>query len=195
MANIVCVEDDRETALLLSEALTEAGHRVELAHDGEEGFATIMRVKPDLVVSDIDMPRMTGFELLERIAAAPSAVAEVPFLFMTGLNDRDTELAGRKLGADDYLTKPVDLDLLSAVVERRLGSRQRTRPQGTDLTPREKEVLTWVGRGKTSAEIAIILGVRERTVNFHCDQATRRLDVVNRTQAVATAMARRMIRL
>ena len=59
----------------------------------------------------------------------------------------------------------------------------------TPLTPREREVLTWAGRGKTSAEIAIILGVRERTVNFHCDRAVRRLDVVNRTHAVAKAIA------
>jgi DNA-binding CsgD family transcriptional regulator len=50
-------------------------------------------------------------------------------------------------------------------------------------------VLTWVARGKTSGEIAIILGLSERTVNFHCDQAMRRLDVVNRTQAVAKALA------
>jgi DNA-binding CsgD family transcriptional regulator len=57
------------------------------------------------------------------------------------------------------------------------------------LTEREREVLTWVGRGKTSAEIAVILGVRERTVNFHCERAMRRLNVINRTQAVAKAIA------
>ena len=56
------------------------------------------------------------------------------------------------------------------------------------LTQREKEVLTRVGRGKTSAEIAIILGLSDRTVNFHCDRAMKRLDVINRTQAVATAI-------
>ena len=62
------------------------------------------------------------------------------------------------------------------------------------MTEREKEVLTWVGRGKTSAEIAIILGLSERTINFHCDQAMKRLDVINRTQAVAMAIARGLIR-
>ena len=197
MANIVCVEDDRETALLLAEALSEAGHRVELAHDGQDGFTAIMRMKPDLVISDVSMPRMTGFELLEKVAATLSSIAEVPFVFLTGRDDRDTELAGRRLGADKSLAKHVDRALLGAVVERRLGRRHRAggKAQGIDLTPREKEVLTWVGRGKTSAEIAMIIGIRERTVNFHCDQATRRLDVVNRVQAVATAMTHRMIRL
>ena len=54
-------------------------------------------------------------------------------------------------------------------------------------------MLLWAARGKTSAEIAIILGLSERTINFHCDQAMRRLDVVNRTQAVANAVAEGLI--
>jgi DNA-binding CsgD family transcriptional regulator len=57
------------------------------------------------------------------------------------------------------------------------------------LTKREQEVLTWVGRGKTSAEIAVILGLRERTVNFHCDKAMKRLNGTNRTHAVAKSIA------
>jgi DNA-binding CsgD family transcriptional regulator len=54
-------------------------------------------------------------------------------------------------------------------------------------------VLTWVGRGKTSSEIALILDLSERTVNFHCEQAMKRLDVMNRTQAVATAITQQLI--
>jgi DNA-binding CsgD family transcriptional regulator len=85
-----------------------------------------------------------------------------------------------------------------AVIDNRL--RRRAEPKSgarsnLHLTEREKEVLDWVGRGKTSSEIAIILGLSERTVNFHCDQAMKRLDVTNRTQAVATAIAEGLIRL
>jgi DNA-binding CsgD family transcriptional regulator len=61
------------------------------------------------------------------------------------------------------------------------------------LTDREKEVLTWVARGKTSAETAIILALKERTINFHCDNAMKRLDVITRTQAVAKAVAEGII--
>jgi DNA-binding CsgD family transcriptional regulator len=61
------------------------------------------------------------------------------------------------------------------------------------LTSREREVLTWASRGKTSAEIALILDLRERTVNFHFDQAMKRLNVVNRTHAVARALSLRLI--
>lgn len=138
---------------------------------------------------------MSGFELLEKVGAAGPPVADVPFVFLTALGDRDNELAGRRLGADDYLTKPIDFEMLGTVVENRLrrhGHRTDTK-SNIRLTDREKEVLGWVGRGKTSSEIAIILGLSERTVNFHCDQAMKRLDVTNRTQAVATALAQGLI--
>jgi DNA-binding NarL/FixJ family response regulator len=141
------------------------------------------------------MPRITGFELLEKVTAAGPRFADVPFVFLTALVDRDSELTGRRLGADDYLTKPVDFEMLGIVVENRL--RRLNGATGGDpglhLTEREKEVLAWVGRGKTSSEIAIILGLSERTVNFHCDQAVKRLDVTNRTQAVAKAITARLI--
>ena len=195
MTRILCVEDERETASLLDEALSDLGYTVERSSDGEQALAAIMSMPPDLVISDVRMPRLNGFELLERMAAAGPAFAEIPFVFLTALGDRDNELAGRRLGADDYLTKPIDFEMLGIVVENRLRSRQDRSAAQTDyrLTDREREVLTWVGRGKTSSEIAIILGLRERTVNFHCDQAMKRLDVTNRTQAVATAIAHGLI--
>jgi DNA-binding NarL/FixJ family response regulator len=136
---------------------------------------------------------MDGLELLEELSSSGNATS--PFIFLTGGYNRDTELAGRRLGADDYLTKPVDFEILSAVIENRLrrGRGRASMPAQTHLTIRESEVLTWVGQGKTSAEIAIILGRSERTINFHCDQAMRRLDVVNRTQAVVKALSQGLI--
>ena len=138
---------------------------------------------------------MNGFELLERVVAAGPAFADMPFVFLTALGDRENELAGRRLGADDYLTKPVDFEMLGIVVANRLRRKETVTGEKSQdhLTQREKEVLTWVGRGKTSSEIAIILGLSERTINFHCDQAMKRLDVINRTQAVARALATGLI--
>jgi DNA-binding NarL/FixJ family response regulator len=195
MSTILCVEDDDETASLLAEALSELGHTVERSPDGEQGLAVILSDRPDLVLCDVRMPRMGGFELLERVVAAGPAFAEIPFVFLTAFGDRDSELVGRKLGADDYLVKPVDFEMLGIVIENRLRRRLDRAGEASDihLTGREREVLTWVGRGKTSSEIAIILGLRERTVNFHCDQAMKRLDVTNRTQAVAKAIAQGLI--
>jgi DNA-binding NarL/FixJ family response regulator len=194
LIRILCVEDDKETASLLVEALTDLGYTVDWVDDGEQGLAAILSHRPDLVICDVRMPRMSGFELLERVVAAGPPVADIPFVFLTALGDRDSELAGRRLGADDYLTKPVDFEMLGVVIEHRLQRLDQSgRSSEFHLTDREREVLTWVGRGKTSSEIAIILGLRERTVNFHCDQAMKRLDVTNRTQAVAKAIAHRLI--
>ena len=95
------------------------------------------------------------------------------------------------------MTKPLDLELLGVVIENHLrrAGKGRSGPAQGHLTERERDVLAWVGRGKTSAEIAIILGVSERTVNFHCERSVRRLDVVNRTHAVARAIAHGLIDL
>ncbi len=195
MNKILCIEDDRQTASLLAEALCEFGYEVTLADDGEKGLAAILANKPDLVVCDVRMPSMSGFEVIERLAAAGAPFAGLPFVFLTALGDRDNELAGRRLGADDYLTKPVDFEMLHAIIQNRLRRRQdASKPQSVhNLTGRESEVLTWAGRGKTSSEIATILGLSERTVNFHFDQAMKRLDVSNRTQAVAKAVAEGLI--
>jgi DNA-binding NarL/FixJ family response regulator len=193
--SILCIEDDHETASLLAVALTEIGYAVELAPDGEVGLAKILANRPDLVLCDFWMPRMGGLELLQQLAEAGPQYVALPFILLTGQRDRDSELAGRRLGADDCLTKPVDFEMLGVVVEnrlRRVDGRAVSRSP-VHLTNRGKDVLTWVGRGKTSAEIAMILGLSERTVNFHCERATRRLDAVNRTQAVAKALAEGLI--
>lgn len=197
MSTILCIEDDEQAASLISEALTELGYTVELARDGKEGLAAIFSKQPDLVICDIRMPVMNGFEVLERVTAAGPACAEIPFVFLTALGDRDSELAGRRLGADDYLTKPIDFEMLGAVIQNRLRRRQDAPQPKSEyyLTGREREVLTWAGLGKTSGEIATILGLSERTVNFHFDQAMKRLGVTNRTQAVAMAVAQGLIRV
>lgn len=103
-------------------------------------------------------------------------------------------MTGRRLGADDYLTKPIDFEMLDAVIQNRLRHRDNaSSPPACHLTGREREVLSWVGRGKTSSEIATILGLSERTVNFHCERAMKRLGVANRAQAVAKAVAEGLI--
>src|SRR5216684_3767406 len=100
---ILCIEDDRETASLIAEELAERGYDVHVAHDGREGFAAILKLLPDLVLSDISMPVMSGFELLERLTALVPRFRNMPFVFLTALTDRDNELKGRQLGADDYV--------------------------------------------------------------------------------------------
>jgi DNA-binding NarL/FixJ family response regulator len=186
---ILCIEDDRETATLIAEELTERGYEVRLARDGREGFAAILKEEPDLVLSDISMPVMSGFELLERLTALAPRFRSMPFVFLTALSDRDNELRGRRLGADDYVTKPIDFDVLATIITARLAgvARRELRPKLAPLIDREVETLTWVARGKTSAEIAQILNLSKRTVDFHIDNARAKLGAATRTEAVVKA--------
>jgi DNA-binding NarL/FixJ family response regulator len=192
---ILCIEDDRETAALIAEELVDRGYDVTLAHDGRDGLAAILRIMPDLVLSDISMPAMSGFELLERLVALAPRFSKMPFVFLTALTDRDNELKGRQLGADDYVTKPIDFELLATIIAARLAGVARTglRPKTAALNDREVEVLTWVARGKTSMEIAKILGLTKRTVDFHTDNARTKLGAATRTEAVLKAATGRLI--
>src|SRR6202048_4442061 len=182
---ILCIEDDRETAALIAEELIDRGYAVTIAHDGREGLTAILKTMPDLVLSDISMPLMSGFELLERLIALAPRFAKMPFVFLTALTDRDNELKGRQLGADDYVTKPIDFDRLDAIITARLagGARHELWPKLGDLNDREVETLTWAARGKTSAEIAQILGLSKRTVDFHIDRAREKLGAATRVEA------------
>src|ERR1700758_5802890 len=136
---ILCIEDDRETAGLIAEELVDRGYEVTVAHDGREGLAAILRMMPDLVLSDISMPAMSGFELLERLTALAPRFSKMPFVFLTALTDRDNELKGRQLGADDYVTKPIDFDMLAAIIAARLAGVARANlwPKTIDLNERE----------------------------------------------------------
>ena len=192
---ILCIEDDRETAALIAEELVDRGYEVIVAHDGREGLAAILRTMPDLVLSDISMPVMSGFELLERLIALAPRFSKMPFVFLTALTDRDNELRGRQLGADDYVTKPIDFELLATIISARLAGVARTGlwPKTVGLNDREVEVLTWVARGKTSAEIGQIIGLTKRTVDFHIDNARGKLGAATRTEAVIKATTGRLI--
>ena len=192
---ILCIEDDRETAALIAEELVERGFEISIAHDGRAGLAAILKNMPDLVLSDISMPVMSGFELLERLTALEPRFAKMPFVFLTALTDRDNELKGRHLGADDYVTKPIDFEVLTTIINARLAGVARSElwPKLVQLNDREVETLTWVARGKTSAEIAQILGLTKRTVDFHIDNARTKLGAATRTQAVIKAATGRLI--
>ena len=109
---ILCIEDDRETAGLIAEELADRGFDVSVAYGGQEGLMAIMKATPDLVLCDVSMPAMTGFEVLERLNEIAPRLGRIPLVFLTALADRENELKGRRLGADDYVTKPIDFDRL-----------------------------------------------------------------------------------
>ena len=186
---VLCIEDDVETASLIGDELNDRGYAVAIAYDGREGLTSIFREKPDLVLCDVGIPVMSGFELLERLTALVPRFGTMPFVFLTALTDRENELKARQLGADDFVTKPIDFEMLGIIVAARLAgiARRERCPKPALLSDREAETLTWAARGKTSAEIAQILGLTKRTVDFHIENARIKLDVATRIEAAIRA--------
>jgi DNA-binding NarL/FixJ family response regulator len=192
---ILLIEDDAETAELIAEDLQERGYIVGIEADGNAGLSAILKTEPDLVLCDINMPGMTGYEVMERLIALAPRLDWVPFIFLTARTDRESELKGRRMGADDYVTKPVDFEILASIINARLGKSLRNEAwsRHVALNEREIECLTWSARGKTSPEIAEIVSISKRTVNFHIENACRKLNVATRTEAVVKATSGRLI--
>jgi len=192
---ILCVEDDGAVATMIAEELADRGFEVVVAHDGHEGFVAILKIMPDLVLCDINLPLMSGFEVLERLIALAPRLGRIPFVFLTALTDRDSELRARRLGADDYVTKPIDFDMLGMIINARLAgvARNEMWPKLAMLNDREIEVLTWVARGKTSIEVADLIGLSKRTVDFHLDNARIKLGAATRTEAAIKAAIGKLI--
>jgi DNA-binding response OmpR family regulator len=148
MARILCIEDDSELLQIMCEELSEVGHEVLQATGECAGLEMIVNNRPDLIVSDISMPGMNGYVLLKTLRQKHPEFAETPFIFLSALADRDHLIDGLELGADDYLTKPIDYDLLIARVEARLRQTQRMLKKKQEDTARLVEAYKRTAVGK-----------------------------------------------
>ena len=113
MATILVVEDEFAVARGLQYALQQEGYEVTVASNGEEGLAVAGELAPDLIILDVRLPGIDGFELLRRLRATGS---KAPVLMLTARDDEVDKVIGLELGADDYLTKPFGLrELMSRI--------------------------------------------------------------------------------
>jgi signal transduction histidine kinase len=115
MSIILIVDDDPTARETLIAMLEGQNYRLELAKDGFQALRMLERLQPDLIILDVMMPGMDGFEVCRRIRSTPK-LAEVPIILLTALDDRASLLQGIESGADDFLTKPVDRYELAARV-------------------------------------------------------------------------------
>ncbi len=120
MATILCIEDEADLRADIVEDLQEAGYKTLEAGDGTTGLDLIVDREPDLVLCDITMPGLDGYAVLRRLREDHPDLADIPFLFLTARAGRQDIIAGKTLGADDYLVKPVDFEMLRATVQSRL---------------------------------------------------------------------------
>jgi DNA-binding NarL/FixJ family response regulator len=187
---ILIVDDDPAVLALLTANLERAGHTMYVANSGQEALALAEEARPDLVLLDVNMPDLGGYavcrELRERYGE------RLPILFISGERiDSGDRTAGLLIGGDDYLLKPFDPGELVARVRRyfvRAGSdsdRFEVPTPFAGLTPRESEVLGLLAEGLSQREIAERLVIGRTTVGTHIQRILTKLNVHNRTQAVA----------
>ena len=120
MATILCIDDETPVRQDVAAELRKTGYKVIEACDGREGLEKILYHKPDLVISDIIMPRMDGYQLIEELRDKYHLLDELPFIFLTGLKQNHQIVSGLSIGALNYLTKPVNFRLLLTTVAARL---------------------------------------------------------------------------
>lgn len=208
MYKILIVEDDLNISKFIDVSLKMAGYMTEKCFDGKTALQMIMENNYDVILLDIMLPRMDGFEIMEKIELNETAV-----IFLTAKGDVADRVKGLRLGADDYIVKPFESIELIARVEavlRRLGkdrtilqyqdieiniSEHQVRKAGkiVDLTPKEFELLALFVKNVDIALsreklLSIIWGfsyeVETRTVDYHVQQLRKKLDLKNKLKTV-----------
>lgn len=114
MINIFVVEDDKDLNRFVSATLRNAGYNVISCFDGLEALEKMDECKCDLLLTDIMMPRMNGFELAESVRATDKTT---PIIFMTAKDDKPSKMLGYNVGIDEYVTKPFDIDILLMTIK------------------------------------------------------------------------------
>lgn len=149
MSLIVVIDDDAGTRLLVSQVLKKEGHQVMSADEGAKGLALIRELKPELVVSDVQMPVLDGFEVLDQIRN-DAALAHTAVILLTSLQDRSSIRQGMTTGADDYLTKPFTPQELCEAVNAQLNRRVRADAMQIQVVDKAVQVALQEQRHKIS---------------------------------------------
>lgn len=130
MTTILVVDDEYSMRRLLDLQLSQKGYHVVTVASGKEALHTLQTVVVDLILVDGMMPEMDGFTLSEAIRSG----SEVPILFVTALDDRDSKLKGFEVGVDDYVTKPFDSEELHARIQAILKRSQKIQTPVSEMT-------------------------------------------------------------
>ncbi|MEB3273226.1 MAG: response regulator [Prochlorothrix sp.] len=133
MTAILVIEDEPQVRRNIQDILELSGFSVQSAATGHQGVALAQQMLPDLIISDVMMPEMDGFEVVQALKNQPET-ARIPFIFLTAKASRQDWRQAMNLGADDYLTKPfTPQELLEAIQTRLQRAEELTRPYKTQL--------------------------------------------------------------
>ena len=211
---ILVVDDDPGTRLSISDYLELSGYSVIVANDGQEALAKVEEYHPDLMVTDIVMPRMNGYELVRQVRQKP-AFSLLPVILLTARTKTQERIRGFQSGCDLYLPKPFELEELGAAIRNLLARSQIIqsayrlahvdntnsldnngsqlneiqKPQWfLELTSREQEVLELLTHGLSNADMGQKLHLSPRTVEKYVSSLLRKTGTSNRAELVRFAM-------
>ena len=202
---LLIVDDEPNLLRAVAACLRGEGYEVDTARSGEEALVQIAQRLPDLIVSDIRMPRMDGYALARQLRNNPRTHL-IPIVFLTAKDESADRIAGIRSGVDAYLTKPFEPDELVAVISniltrverthaeiaRLIGSNIREQIAFTDeeLTEAEQRIASAVASGLSNKEIAAELGVSVRTVENHISHILAKKHFDNRVEIARYVLAR-----
>lgn len=208
---ILIVDDDLGIRVSISDYLEMAGYSVVMSENGQNALTMVSQHQPHLIVTDVTMPQMDGYELIRQVRRQPE-FRLLPVIFLTARTNTDERIKGYQLGCDAYLPKPFELSELAAVVRNLLERSQmmesewrlRLRSVETDrepllpsksnvrlaldLTPREQDVLAELVEGLSNGQIGDRLHLSPRTIEKYVSSLLRKTETSNRAELVRFAM-------
>ena len=185
---ILIVDDDDAIRVAIATMLADAGYLTREAHSGAEALRAVRLQPPELVLLDVNLPGMCGYEVCRLLR--DEFAEQFPIVFVSGARTESFDrVAGLLLGANDYISKPFAEDELLARVQSLLSRRHAVaaRALASRLTSRELQVLRLLSAGLAPQDIARLMVISPKTVGSHVEHLYMKLGVQTRAQAVAVA--------
>lgn len=202
---LLIVDDEPNLLRAVAVCLRGEGYEVDTARSGAEALVRVAQRLPDLIVSDIRMPRMDGYAFARQLRANPRTDL-IPIVFLTAKDESSERIAGIRSGVDAYLTKPFEPDELIAVIENILARVERTHAEiarligsnthehitfiDEELTEAEQRIAAAVASGLSNKDIASELGISVRTVENHISHILAKKNFDNRVEIARYVLAR-----
>lgn len=209
--SILVVDDEPAIRMAVADYLELSGYGVIAAANGKQGWELVNQYRPHLIVTDIKMPQMDGYELVRRVRQQP-AFRLLPVIFLTARTRTQERIRGYQTGCDLYLPKPFELDELGAVIRNLLDRSQifqaelqtqlQVQNRGQDevgaisrlkLTQREQEVLVLLTDGKSNAQIGNCLHLSPRTIEKYVSSLLQKTETTNRAELVRFALDHNLV--
>lgn len=204
---LLLIDDDPNLILLVKDYLEFNGYEVITANHGREAIKILEQDTPDLIICDVMMPEMDGYNFVQEIRQNPS-LEWLPVIFLSAKGQSKDRIKGLTQGADVYMVKPFEPDELVAQVKSTLNQTMRLMgsshkkvdpalriqvPKSVELTPTETKVVNLVARGLSNREISQELGVSQRTVESHVSNMLNKTGLHNRTELSRWAIQNELV--